>query len=429
VPFVFTTFRRLCIAIVFALLFCGAVFGQNGSALGLDEAIRIAEERSQQLRADDAASSAAREMAAAAAEAPDPILTAGINNLPINGPDQFSLTRDFMTMRSLGLSRELTRRDKRDAHAARFEREADVAEADRTVALADLQRDTAMAWLERYYRERIREVLVSQRDQAALQIEAADLSYRSGLGPQSDVFAARASVVAIEDRLAETVSDAEVATIKLARWIGDGADRPLGALPAMATVPLTSADLSGELVHHPEIALMLQREEVARADAEIARTEKRSDWTVEVVYSQRGPDFSNMMSFNVSKPLQWRESKRQGRELAAKLATADKMRAEREEETRSHVADTRALLQAWQSNRQRLERYSSSLIPLNVERTAAATTAYRGGTSSLDAVLEARVAEIDARVSYLALEMETASLWAELSFLVPADSGAPHEHQ
>jgi outer membrane protein TolC len=353
------------------------------AVLALDEAIRIAEERSQQLRADDAAALAAREMARAAAEAPDPVLTAGINNLPINGPDQFRLDNDFMTMRSIALSRELTRHDKRDARAARFEREAEAAEAGRTIALAELQRATAIAWLERYYGARVLEVLTLQRQQAALQVEAAELAYRSGRGAQSDLFAARGSVAIVDDRLAERQSDKEVATTKLARWIGDAAARPLGAPPAMTNVPLNAADLEGQLAHHPEIALLLKREQIARAEAEIARAETRSNWTIEVMYSERGPDFSDMMSLNVSKPLQWRESRRQGRELAAQLASAERARAQREEETRAHVAEAGALLQAWQANQQRLARYSSTVIPLASERTAAATTAYGGGTGSL----------------------------------------------
>ena len=67
-------------------------------------------------------------------------MTAGINNLPINGPDSFSLTRDFMTMRSIGVMQQFTRGDKREARAARFDREAEAAQAGRTSALANLQR-------------------------------------------------------------------------------------------------------------------------------------------------------------------------------------------------------------------------------------------------------------------------------------------------
>ena len=352
---------QFCLAPIAAIAVSGESSAQDISALTFDEALRLAEDRSQQLRAEDAAALAAREMAAAAAEAPDPVLTAGINNLPVTGPDKFNVNDDFMTMRSVALSRELTRHDKRDAQAERFAREAEAAEAGRALALSDLQRETAAAWFERYFRQRVREVTAQQRDQATLQVEAADLAYRSGLGSQSDVFGARASVAELEDRLAAAVRDEQVATTMLARWIGSAAERPLAALPDIGTVPLHSAGLEEQLAAHPEIALMLKQEAVARADVEIARAATRSDWTIEVMYSQRGPDYSNMMSLNVSKPIQWRESRRQGREVAARLATAERARAQREEETRAHLAEAMALLQSWQANRARLDRYAQTL--------------------------------------------------------------------
>ena len=421
---------RISYPLIATALLLGAaapLHAQNAAALTVDEALQLAAQRSQQLLAQDAAAAAAREMAMAAGQAPDLTLTAGINNLPIEGPDEFSLTNDFMTMRSIGLMRELTRHDKRAARAARFAREADAAEAGRTLALANLERETAMAWFDRYYRERMRDVLAMQRDQAALQIEAADLAYRSGLGAQSDVFAARASSASIEDRMAETERDVDIAVTRLARWVGAAAERPLGPLPPMDVVSLSPGDLDAELGHHPQIVLMLSQEEIARAEAEIARTESRSDWTIEVMYSERGPSFADMMSFNVSMPLQRRERSRQDRVLAASLATAEQMRAEREEETREHVADARALLQAWQANRARLDRYASALIPLAAERTVAATVAYGSGTGTLTAVLDARFAEIDTRIDALDLEMETAALWAGINYLIPADHSAAHE--
>jgi hypothetical protein len=127
----------------------------------------------------------------------------------------------------------------------------------------------------------------------------------------------------------------------------------------------------------------------------------------------------------VTKPLQLGERNRQDRELAAKLATAEQMRAMREEETRSHVADAQRALSGWRANRERLTRYRAVLIPLAAERTRAATAAYRGNTAPLGAVLDARVAEIDTRLGELRIERETAELWAALEYLIPA--GGQHE--
>jgi outer membrane protein TolC len=427
VRYVFVPKRVALFATASLLLFgaAAALRAQPSAPLALDEALEFAAARSQQLVAEDAAAAAAREMSVAAAARSDPTLTAGLNNVPVDGPDRLSLTADFMTMRSIGFMRELTRGDKRDARAARYLREADVAEAARTLALVDLQRSTATAWLDRHYLERARDVLRAQRDDASLQVEAADLAFRSGVGSQADVFAARSSVALIDDRIAENARDLEGATLDLERWVGDAATRPLGDPPTMDTVALHTGDLESTLAHHPEIALMEKREQVARAEADVARANKRSDWTIEVTYSQRGPDFSNMMSLEVSKPLQLRERNRQDRELAAKLATADQMRAMREEETRAHVADAQRALAGWRANRERLTRYRDVLIPLAAERTRAATAAYRGDTVPLSAVLEARVAEIDTRLGELRLERETAELWAALEYLIPA--GAEHE--
>jgi len=330
-----------------------------------------------------------------------------------------------MTMRSIGVTQEFTREDKRNARASRFEREADAAVASRTLALANLQRDTAIAWLDRYYQERMRQLLAVSRDEAKLQIDAADAAYRAGRGAQADVFAARESVIQIEDRIAVADRQVSTATTRLERWVGEAANRAPANLPEMDSVTLSEADLRSTLEHHPEIAVLARQEEMARADAEIARANKRADWSVELMYSQRGPSYSNMISLNVSIPVQWDQKSKQDREVAAKLATAEQVRSEREEMTREHVADLRAMLQEWRNDRDRFKRYDDALIPLAAERTRAALAAYRGGTASLSTVLEARRSEIDIRMESLRLEMDAARLWAQLSFLIPTHHETP----
>jgi len=407
-------------AIALALAIGTSALGAHAQdILTFEQALRQAAERSRGLVAQHAAASSAREMAVAARQLPDPTLKAGVDNLPINGSDQFSLTRDFMTMRSIGVMQEFTREDKREARAARLEREAEAADVGRTLALANLQRDTAIAWLDRYYQERMRDLLIAQREEARLQIEAADAAYRGGRGSQADAFAARSTVGQIEDRIAQVERQVLTAKTQLARWVGEAGSQSLGALPNTDAVRLAPADLDTQLAHHPQIAAMFKQEEMALADADIARTSKRADWSVELTYSQRGPSYSNMISFNVSIPLQWDQKNRQDRELGSKLAMAERMRAEREEATREHIAEARMMLQEWQSNRERQARHDDSLIPLASERTRATLAAYRGGTGTLMSVLDARRNEIDIRMERLRLEMDTARLWAQLNYLIP----------
>jgi outer membrane protein TolC len=414
--------RALGAALLAASLSGGSAAQTTNSLppLSLHAALRAAEARSSALQSQDAAARAARELAIAAGRLPDPMLRLSIDNLPTDGPKRYSLTEDFMTQRSVGLTQTLTREDKRRARSARFEREGDAAMAMRSMQLSALRRQTALAWFDRHYRQLVVDLLIRQRDEAALLSAATDAAFRSGRGPQAEVFAARAAVARIDDRIHEARAQYANAGTTLARWVGDAASAPLGTAPSLARMRLAAEALTPQLDRHPDLALMASKEAVAVAEAEIARQDKSADWSVSLMYSQRGPAYSNMVTVGVSVPLQWDQKNRQDRELAAKLAKAEQVRAEREELGRERLAQMQNWLSLWRSNLVRMDDYDKTLIALASERTHAAMAAYRGGKETLAAVVDARRQEIDTRVERLRIEMDTAALWAELEYLMPA---------
>ena len=387
-------------------------------ALTLAQAVQLAQQRSRQLVAQDATAAAARQMAVAAGQLPDPVLKAGMSSVPVSGPDAYSLNRDPATMRSIGVMQEFVRSDKRQARALRFEREAEMAQAARALSLSNLQRDTTLAWLERYYQERLLALLVQQRTEALLQIEAADTAYRGARGSQADVLAARAAAALLDDRLAQAEQQVASAKTQLARWVGDVAQQALAELPDTSQVQVAPDNLSEQLAHHPQISVLARQEALAQADAQVAQTGKQTDWSVEFMLNQQSANEANSVTINLTLPLQWDQKNRQDREWLAKLAVVDQLQAEREEATRAHVAEVQAMLQEWQSKRQRLNRYEQTLLPLALERISAALTAYRGGAGTLNAVLEARRSDIDTRMERLRLALETDRLWAQLNAML-----------
>ena len=411
--------KEVAVAVLAALLSLSGIARAVPAALPLAEAQQLAIQRSRQLPAQDAAVAASRQMAVAAGQLPDPVLKLGVDNLPVNGPDRFSVSSDFMTMRRIGVMQEFTRADKRQLRADRFEREAEKTLAEKDKTIAAIERDTALAWLDRYYAEVMAAVIAEQGTQARLEIQAAESAYRAGRGSQADIFAARSALASFDDRASEFRRRILNANTMLARWIGPAADMPLGGKPDIDTIRLDPATLDIQLAHHPETAAFAKQEEIASTEARLAQANKHADWTWEVAFQQRGPAYSNMISVGVSIPLQWDQKNRQDRELASKLAMVEQAKAEREEMLRAHIAEIRTLINEWQNNRERLARYRHDLIPLANERTAAAITAYRGGKSSLTDVLMARRNEIDVRLQALQLEADTARLWAQLNFLYP----------
>src|SRR2546430_2689007 len=159
-----------------------SVHAAGSEPLSLSETIRLAGGQSRQLAAQDAAVAAAREMSVSAGQLPDPVLRLGVDNLPVTGPDSYSLTNDFMTMRRIGVMQEFPPGEKRRLRSERSEREAEREGASRQATLANVQRDAALAWLDRYYAEQMRSVLERLGEDTQALIGAAEAAYRGGRG-------------------------------------------------------------------------------------------------------------------------------------------------------------------------------------------------------------------------------------------------------
>jgi hypothetical protein len=226
----------------------------------------------------------------------------------------------------------------------------------------------------------------------------------------------------IDDRLQLLAREIATAKTRLARWVGGSGEQGLGEAPGMDRLPLQLDTLEATLEAHPKIAALARKELLARAEADVAASAKKSDWSAELMVSQRGPAYSNMVSLSFSIPWQWDAANRQDRELSAKLSLAQREHDEREEALRETVALTRSAMLSWQSNRERMAHFDTTLLPLAAERGRAALVAYRGASGPLAAVLDARRAEIDTRLERLRIEMDTADLWAQLNYLIPAES-------
>ena len=403
-----------------ALAICASVWSQTLPPLTLAETLKLAANLSRQLAAQDAAVAAAREMSVSARQLPDPVLRFGLDNLPVNGPDRFSTTDDFMTMRRVGVMQEFTREEKRRLKSERSEREAERELANRRNVLANVQRDTALAWLDRYYVEQMPTVLGRLAEETRASIDAAEAAYRGGRGTRSDILAARAMLVMLDDRRAMLERQLRAAKIALARWIGPEAERPLqGPPPDLGMLSLDVTRLGEELRHHPGLAALAQQAALAQTEVRLARTATKPDWSVELAYQQRGPTFSNMVSIGVSIPLPIAPAQRQDRDVAAKLAMAEQARAQFDDAVRMHTAEVAAMIAEWETGRDRLRRIEAELMPLAAQRTEATLAAYRGNTGTLSAALEARRSESDTRMQALQLAADTARVWAQLNFLVP----------
>ncbi len=167
--------------------------------------------------------------------------------------------------------------------------------------------------------------------------------------------------------------------------------------------------------------MMLKQEAMAEADAEAARTNKRADVSVELMFSQRGSRYSNMVSIGVSLPLPWDRPQRQDRELAARLAQAEAVRAEREELARELRLEVESWVEALRAGLAQLALIDRDRMPLAAQGIDASLAAFRSGQAPLSVVLEARRAALALQMERIDMELQSARLWARLAFLIPQE--------
>ncbi|MDO9009216.1 MAG: TolC family protein, partial [Thiobacillus sp.] len=108
------------------------------AALGFNDALTRALAETPALTASANRIDAARQSAIPADALPDPRLTLGLDNVPVDGPDSFSLDSDFMTMRRIGVMQEFPNSAKRGARAEAAQARVTLAEAEARVVRQDV---------------------------------------------------------------------------------------------------------------------------------------------------------------------------------------------------------------------------------------------------------------------------------------------------
>lgn len=412
---------RVARALIASLAVLAAAPALGAPPLALEEALRIAEARSPQLASQRAAAESAAALVPAAGENPDPKLIFGVENVPVQGSDRWSVTGDSMTMRRVGVMQDFVRREKRDEREARAQADADREAAVVEMQRADLRRDVASAWFERLYAERSIAAIDALIAESELQAKAAGADLASGKANAAEAVMARSARAMLIDRRLDTERQSKRAMAMLERYLGADAARPPGEAPDVEILPHHTM-LEMDLERHPHLAMYGPMEAGAQADVKLAEAQKKPDFSVELSYGQRGAAFDNMVSLMVRMDLPIFQSRRQDPVVASKQKALDQVRAQAEDARRRHVAEIRAAMADWDFAKARLEEQRREIVPLAEERARLAQSGYAGARTDLAAVFEARRAALEARLGENAAQADLARAWAQLEYLVPERS-------
>jgi outer membrane protein TolC len=388
----------------------------NALPLTLQEAAQLALIDQPILSGREATIEAEQQQAVAAAQLPDPRLSGGLKELPIDTPEAFSVRSDNFTEFTVGISQEFTRSEKRRLRGTRKWQGADIDRAALDNDRRTVSRDASLAWLDVYEAQQAYRLTEALTDEASLQVRALEKDYTTGKASQTDWLAAKVDAELISDKAHDWLHHELRARDGLARWIGEAARRPLAESPTPPTLPTTLPSLVEQSDHHPVINVLDRQIDASTTDIALARQAYKPDISVELYLAYR-PNFSDFVGVQFSIPLPYFTKNRQNRELGAALQQSRATEDRKRDALRALHADVNQNYVDWQHFTQRVAEFDTTIIPDAQRRVDAARSAYAAGSGEFDAVLLARRSLLDVQLQRLALATESARAQVRLDYL------------
>ena len=430
--------------------------GSEGAAAGIDTLVARALAVHPAILAASLRVDAARARVKPAAAWRDPMLMAGVQNLPISEEQQaapgskspMGAGADPMTMKMVGVTQTVPFPGKLAISRRVAEREVAAATATLDAARRGVVRDVKDTYYEVAFLDRALEIVERNRGVLVNLIQVTEARYGAGAGGQQDVLKARVEA----SRLAETaVSLTEQRTAALAR-LNATLDRPsetpvprpavpnaiarlavadsardvrfvsasLGARAAGSPFP-PLGDLQDRAVRQsPELRAQEAMIAAQAARAELARKDALPDIDVSLQYGQR-TGYPDMVTAAVSVPLPVRRHRKQdqlAKAAAAELASLEAERHAKQSDVRAEVA---RLVSELERQRAQLALYVKAVLPQGRASLASATASYQVGRVEFLTVLDNQATLFTYETEYFRALTEFARTLAELERVVGSE--------
>ena len=355
-------------------------------SIGYEEALRAAVSEQPQVRARELQLEARRSVADAADELPDPRLRAGIQNLPVAGPAAFEIDRQLPTQIQVGVEQDIPNLAERHARARMAVADIDLASAQLTRAQLTARLGAGEAWISLAYTQQALNVI----DEALRQIERlvplARSAVAAGSARPAESLEIRRAVLEVEDMRTRLEGDLDAARAMLARYAAVQGAVATGAIPA---ADVDAERLRATLELNPDIILAIAQVRQADARIDLARSEKRPDFGINVSYGRRDPMFGDVVSVMGSITLPIFAGRRQNPRIAAAEAEASAAHAIQLDRLRELQAQFEADLAAWRSAYRQWQRATEELLPLAQSRADLERASFAANRAELLDVIEA----------------------------------------
>jgi cobalt-zinc-cadmium efflux system outer membrane protein len=387
----------------------------------LEALLKEAAERNPDVQAARREVHAARQRVEPAAALDDPMLEAGLVNVPV---PSWSLNREDMTMKMIGVTQRLPYPGKRALRRGMAEKEAEAADNSVRELVNKVRRDVKAAYYDLALVDES-ERLTRKNLQVLEQFSSiAESRYGVGQASQADVLKAQTQRARMQEELIKLGRERPMLEAELARALGRA-----GSGPAVSPAPLRLQEASLDLAQLQAAAranrpqLLAQQSMIERNGKalDMARKDYYPDFDLRFSYGQRDNlemmKREDMISFTVAINLPiWRGSKR-----APRVAEAEAMREQASSLYQAKANETDAMLRqqvsAAEQSLKSARLYETALLPQAKLATDASLTAYRVGRVDFFTLLDSQMTVFNAETGYAASLASRSKALAEIELL------------
>ena len=467
--------RLCCIAIVIGQVFINSevlaanTLENNHDTLSFDKTITAAQSNDPWLTGNIHQQKSLELMSRAVNNLPDPKVSIGLANLPVNG---FDFDQEGMTQAKIGIAQMFPRGDTLALKSEQLNKQSEAFPYQRINRKAQVAVTVGNLWLDTYKLQQSIVLIEKNRALFTQLSELSQASYSSAVGKtrQQDIVRAQLELTYLEDRIEKLKQQKINYTGLLVQWLTKLSSEAHGfseelnnsmlvkdnlgqqtftvndydlilsanrielteQLPQIRLIEseLVNAEnwlqperLAQYFIRHPSIVAIEKKISASQSNIELAKQKYKPEWGVNASYGYRSDDptgqsradfFSVGVTFDV--PLFTENN--QDKEVKSAIFSTEAIKTEK-------ILLLKQLVGAYSSAKGRLQHiksrqqlYTSTLLPQTYDQGEAALTAYTNDDGDFSEVVRSRIAMLNAQIDQLALDVDEKKINLEINYLL-----------
>jgi outer membrane protein TolC len=439
-----TLYRGIALAVL--------TFTANGYAaeqrLSFSQTINIAQKNDPWLERSHYKQQSLESLSQVANTEADPSVSIAFANLPTN---TFDFNQENMTQFKVGVSQMFARGDSLAINSKQLQLKSEQEPFQRQDRISKVAVMAGSLWLDLFQAQQSIRLIEANRNLFEQLSQLAEASYSSGVGKtrQYDIVSAQLELTRLEDRVNQLKLEQNRYQGMLEQWLSEYRLRDSRVnelhskndpslllvsheLPQLElsqksviydAIPLNPEQLAAIFSKHPSVIAVDKNIEATRIGVDLAKQKYKPQWGINASYGYRADDAmsnsrADLFSLGVVFDLPLFTQKRQDNEVKSAISKTEANKTEK-------LLLIRQLMSTFSSAKGRLLRvkerqtlYTKQLMPQIKEQAQAYLTAYTNNDGDFSDVVRARIAQLNAQLDFLAINVQEQKIILEVNYLL-----------